>query len=306
MTLTMADVVIFTDEPGWHGRQLVDCCAERGHRAHFVSLADCRIDLGDTGHGLVIPGFAQALPGAAFVRGIAGGSLEEITLRLDFLHLLDRLGCPVFNAARTIERTVDKAMTSVLLRLHDVPTPPTFVSADLEAARAYAARALASGRTLVKKPLFGSQGAGLRRITTLDDLGFLLPGEVAYLQDFVAAREGPYRDCRVMVIDGRAVAAMERTSAHWITNRARGAACSKLALAAAPVALAEAAAIAVGAAYAGVDCLRDQTGQWQVIEVNGIPAWQGLQQATGIDITALLGAAFLRRLAAGSPALGNA
>ena len=293
-----ADVVIFTDEPGWHGRELVRCCAERGHRAQCVSLTDCHIDLGDSGHGLVIPGFADALPGAAFVRGIAGGSLEEITLRLDFLHLLDRLGCPVFNAARTIERTVDKAMTSLLLRLHGVPTPLTFVSADLDAARAHVGRALAAGRTLVKKPVFGSQGAGLRRITSVDDLGYLLPGEVAYLQDFVAGPAGPYRDCRVMVIDGRAVAAMERTSADWITNRARGAACSGLELAAAPVALAESAAAAVGAAYAGVDLLRDRAGQWQVIEVNGIPAWQGLQQATGIDVTALLGAAFLGRLAA--------
>jgi len=300
------DVVIFTDEPGWHGRELVRYCAERGHCAHFVSLTDCHIDLGETGHGLVIPGFAPRLPGAAFVRGIAGGSLEEITVRLDFLHLLDALGCPVFNTARAIERTVDKAMTSVLLRLHGVPTPRTFVSADLDAARVYVARTLEAGRTLVKKPLFGSQGAGLRLITRADDLGYLLPGEVAYLQDFVAGASGPYRDCRVMVIDGKAVAAMERTSAHWITNRARGAACTGLALAAAPVALAETAAAAVGAAYAGVDLLRDRAGQWQVIEVNGIPAWQGLQQATDVDVSALLGAAFLDRLAAAQPVRQNA
>lgn len=295
----MQTVAIFTDEPGWHGRALRRRCARRGYAAHFVSLSDCRVDLGANGHGLLIPGFAQGLPAAAFVRGIAGGSLEEITLRLDFLHALEAFGCPVFNTARTIERTVDKAMTSLLLRHHGVPTPATFVTSCADAARAHVIRAVAAGRTLVKKPLFGSQGKGLRLIRAAADLAFLLPGEVAYLQDFVGPDHGPYRDCRVMVIDGRAVAAMERSSAHWVTNRAQGGQCAVIALAAAPVALAEAAAHAVGAAYAGVDLLRDRDGEWWVTEVNGIPAWQGLQRASGIDVTALLTAAFLRRLEPG-------
>ena len=37
------------------------------------------------------------------------------------------------------------------------------------------------------------------------------------------------------------------------------------------------AAAAVGADHAGVDLIRDRSGGLQVLEVNGIPAWRGLQ-----------------------------
>ena len=294
--MTLARIVIFTDEPGWHGRSLSTWFGQHGLPAVFVSLKDCHVELGERGSGLIIPGFDEQLPAGAFVRGVPGGSLEEIVLRLDFLHVLRSLGCAVFNSGRTIERTVDKALTSLLLHHHQVPTPKTFVSEDLERTRAYVVKALAEGRSQVKKPLFGSQGKGLRRIRHASDIGHLMPGEVAYLQDFVATEQGPFRDCRVMVINGQAIAAMERASHHWITNRSQGASCRSIPLQEPLSALAVAAAAAVGADYAGVDLLRDSAGRWLVTEVNGIPAWQGLQRATGVDVTALLGQAFLGRL----------
>jgi glutathione synthase/RimK-type ligase-like ATP-grasp enzyme len=40
----------------------------------------------------------------------------------------------------------------------------------------------------------------------------------------------------------------------------------------------------VGADYAGVDLLPSAEGGAYVLEVNGIPGWQGLQRATGIDV----------------------
>ena len=44
------------------------------------------------------------------------------------------------------------------------------------------------------------------------------------------------------------------------------------------------AAQAVSADYAGVDILVRQGGDYTVIEVNGIPGWQGLQEVTRVDI----------------------
>ncbi|MGE0859385.1 MAG: RimK family alpha-L-glutamate ligase [Gammaproteobacteria bacterium] len=291
-------IAIFTDEPGWHGARLRAWFADHEAEAHFVSLCDCDIDLAAGGSGFRIGPFGAALPDGVFVRGVPGGSLEAITHRLDVLHRLASLGVPVVNSARAIERTVDKGMTSLLLHQHGVPTPVTFVSESLERAREFATRALAAGATLVKKPLFGSQGKGLRRIRVLDDLGYLLPGEVCYLQHFVARDEAPYRDYRVMVIAGRARAAMARESEHWVTNRAQGARCVAQRLEPELACVAEGASAAVGADYAGVDLLRDADGRWLVTEVNGIPAWQGLESATGVDIGAELAALCLRRVEA--------
>lgn len=289
-------IAIFTDEPGWHGRELGRHFAEHGLAVHMVSLTACAIDFAAGPSGIVIPGFDGGLPRGVFVRGVPGGSLEAITLRLDLLHRLAALGCVVMNAARAIERTVDKAMTSLILHQHHIPTPRTWVSEDTATARRIAEQACAAGLVLVKKPLFGSQGKGLRLIRTAADLAWLLPGEVAYLQEFVDCGDGPYRDCRIMVVGGRAIAAMERSSRHWVTNRAQGAECRARALATVPGELAVAAATAVGADYAGVDLIEGADGRWLVTEVNGIPAWQGLQEATGIDVGAALVAHFVARL----------
>ena len=48
------------------------------------------------------------------------------------------------------------------------------------------------------------------------------------------------------------------------------------------------AANAVGAIYAGVDILPAKDGQLYLLEVNGIPGWRGLQQATGLNIASII------------------
>ena len=63
----------------------------------------------------------------------------------------------------------------------------------------------------------------------------------------------------------------------------------------------ERACLHIGADYAGVDLVRDSEGRLQVLEVNGIPAWRGLQSVTPIDIADRVAEDFLsRRVGAGS------
>lgn len=290
-------IVIFTDDPGWHGRALTREFAARGLEAVYRSLKQCRFALTARGPRIEIPGFDDGLPRGAFVRGVPGGTLEEVTLRLDFLHCLAHAGVPVFNSGRAIERTVDKAMTSFLLAWKGLPTPQTWACESPAAALEIATPLFAAGCTLVVKPLFGSQGEGLQRVASPAELSALTPvGGIYYLQEFVAGGGPPFRDWRVLVIDGRARFAMERVSQHWITNRAQGAQCIGVPLTAALAELAEAAAAAVDVDYAGVDLLRDAQGRWWVGEVNGVPAWWGLTQATGENVSGALCEAFCTRL----------
>ena len=118
-------VAIMTDAVGWHTRELQRALRERGASGRCVDLAECRIDTTQAWHGLVLPGFGAELPDAALVRGIAGGSFEQVTKRLGVLHALAALGVPVYNEARAIERSVDKSMTSLLLHAAGIPTPPS-------------------------------------------------------------------------------------------------------------------------------------------------------------------------------------
>jgi RimK family alpha-L-glutamate ligase len=291
--MTKQRVAILTDFPrGWHESRLRRALRRRGAEAVLLSLQGCRMNL-QRPHGLELPGF-EKLPDAVFVRFIPAGSFEQVTFRLDILHALRELGVPVYNDARVIERTVDKAMTSFLLARAGVPTPPTWVCQSLEQAQSVLRRETAAGRKLVLKPLFGSRGQGLQR---LDNSGALpAPDDyqgVYYLQAFVPPGG---RDWRVMVIGGRAVTAMERRAASWITNRARGGQCHPALLAAPLAELAERATRTVDAGSAGVDIISDQDGAYQVLEINGLPAWKGLQSVCAFEIAELLVDDLLRRI----------
>lgn len=288
--------VIFSDEPGWHGKSLRRAMANLNIGASFVSLTACAFDLSGQRPRIEIPGFKR-LPDAAFVRGIAGGTLEQVVLRLDVLHALEILGVPVFNSGRAIERTVDKGLTSFLLGHHGIPSPRTWVVESVAHARAVASRELDGVRKLVLKPLFGSQGEGITRVESLDEFDACTPPEgVFYLQEYVASDDVGFRDWRAFVVGGRTIAAMQRRSAHWVTNRAQGAVCEAIGPDAKLYSLAEAAARAVDVDYAGVDLMRDRNGNWLVGEVNGIPAWQGLQRASGVDVSEQLVNAFAAKM----------
>lgn len=282
-------IAIFTDDPGWHGKRLKQAFAARGFQTVFLSLSNCRIDLEQGIGGVVLPGFEQRLPDAAFVRGVSGGTLEQVILRLDFLHALPLIGVPVYNPARAIEKSVDKAMTSLLLHQAGIPTPATWVAESEAQARSVLMREVARGHELVLKPLFGSQGAGLRRLAQPADLP---PAEayrnVFYLQRYVGAEAGGWEDYRVLVVGGVSRAAMTRRGVSWINNVAQGAACATAPNDPELFRLAEAATRALDMDYAGVDLMRDRAGRLTVLEVNSIPAWRGLQSVVSSDIAGML------------------
>ena len=296
--MTTARCIVFIDRPDWHSRQLGAAFAKAGVEPVFLSLRRTGFTAATAGARLRLPGFEEELPLGAFVRTISAGSFEQVTLRLGVLHALRESGLLVYNDARAIERCVDKSMTSFLLHRAGIPTPPTWAVQSREAAQAIARAEASPARPLVLKPLFGSQGRGLALIE--DELD-LPPAEtvagVYYLQHYIGeAREG-WRDWRVFVAGGKAVAAMLRQGVTWKTNAAQGAHCQAIEPDGQMSAMAIAAAEAVGAAFAGVDIIRGAAGRLFVLEVNSNPAWSALQRVTRRPIAEALVADFLSQAA---------
>jgi len=288
-------VAIFSDAPDWHARRLTSALAARGAASTTLSLMDCAIDTAAP-TAMRIPGFEDALPDGALIRLISSGTLEQITLRLGMIHALEALGVATYNDARTIERTVDKSMTTFLVRRAGLPTPPTWVTENADEARAIVTREIEAGEKVVLKPLFGSQGIGIQ---LLESPAVPPPEEVGgtyYLQRFIDTGTGSWHDWRVLVVGERAVAAMIRRGKHWITNVMQGAACERVNVEDEPAALAVAAARATGAGYAGVDIIRDRDGKFLILEVNSVPAWKGLQSVTDFDVAQAIVDDFLARL----------
>lgn len=281
-------VPIITDEAaqsgGWHGTALCQAFSQRGLEAVFVELHDCVIDLSGQTPRINIPHFKD-LPKMAFVRGIAAGSLQQVITRLNVLHILTMQGTTVYNDAKAIERTVDKGMTSFLLKQQGVSTPATWVCESRYHAHQIIEQHTENDNALVIKPLFGSQGQGVRLLTKKTK--FPLPGDmfvngVYYLQTYIDTGHENH-DFRVFVVNNQAVAAMQRSGTGWLNNVAQGATCSAVQNEAIND-LAIQAAKALNIDYCGVDIIRDKSGQLWVLEVNSIPAWKGLQSVTKTNI----------------------
>ena len=291
MRRQIQQILIFTDDAGWHGEQLTQALAIHDVEAVFVSLQDCTIDLSGSKSQINIPDVDE-LPKAVFVRGIAGGTLQQITTRLNILHILKMQGVSVYNDGRAIERTVDKAMTSFLLYQAGIATPHTWVCESRQQAHAIIQAHMVNNQQMVIKPLFGSQGQGVRLLDAQTarplPMDAFVDG-VFYLQAFI---EAPH-DHRVFVINGRAVAAMRRSGADWLHNVAQGAQC-KASDEADVMNLAVQAAKALDIAYCGVDIIRDSKGKLWVLEVNSMPAWRGLQRVVSVNIAQVLAYDFLR------------
>lgn len=294
----MRMVPIFTDEVaqagGWHGQALAQAFARRGWQACMVSLDSCAVSIIDQQVQVHIPGLLHASP-IAFVRGVAAGTTQQIITRLNLLHTLKRQGMTIYNSAQSIETTVDKSMTSQRLAAQGIATPSTWVCEHRATAHAWMQQAMDAGKALVIKPLFGSQGKGVRLIQQRQD--FALPQDrfvdgVYYLQERIETGENQH-DYRVFVVNDKVVAMMQRKGSDWLHNVARGAQCV-------PCDEADVAELGLRATqaleihYAGVDLIRDQDGKLWVIEVNSIPAWRGLQSITRLDIAQTLADDLLR------------
>lgn len=274
-------IVTLAARPGWHTEELERAARERGHQHHLCRYEDLTALVGA---GSSLRAGAVALDGADAViaRIIPSGTLEQIIFRMDALHRLSERGVRVVNTARAIERSVDKFWTSALLEQSGLPTPETVVTESMEEALCAFRR---MGDAIVK-PLFGSMGLGLVRVCDEDTAWRVCHaveqiGGVIYLQRFVPHAG---RDVRAFVIGGKVFGAIERTADDWRTNVSRGARATPIDLPAEWTDLAVRAAAAIGAEYAGVDLLPGDDGRTFVLEVNGIPGWEGLQKATGLDV----------------------
>jgi RimK family alpha-L-glutamate ligase len=223
---------------------------------------------------------------AVLTRIIPSGSLDQIVFRVDALHRLEERGVRVVNSARAIERTVDKLWTSSLLAQCGLPTPDTVVCESFEEAM----EAFRRMGDVVVKPLFGSMGLGMVRVSDEEVAWrvFRAIEEIRGVYYLQRAIDHEGLDIRVFVLGGRVLGAIERRSRGWRTNLARGGRARGIEVLPEWSALALRAAAAVGAEYAGVDLLPARDGTVYVLEVNGIPGWEGFQRATGTDVAGAL------------------
>jgi len=199
---------------------------------------------------------------------------------------VDSYGIPVVNEPETAAICADKARNSLVLANADVPTPATEVAFTKESAMESIEH---FGYPCVLKPVVGSWGRLMAKIDSRDAAEAILEHKetlghyehkVFYIQEFV---EKPGRDIRVVATDGEPVAAMARSSDHWLTNAARGAETEPIEVTEEMADLVERASEAVGGGLLGVDLM--ETGDsYTVHEVNHTVEFKALNEVSDVDV----------------------
>ena len=200
-------------------------------------------------------------------------------------------GVRTVNTHDVIENCGDKFITTQLLLEQGVPTTRVMMAFTPEAAL----KAIETlGYPCVLKPVVGSWGRGVVRVNDRDaaeavvglrdELGGYQQ-HIYYVQEMIAK---PQRDIRSFVIGERCIAAIYRTSAHWITNTHLGGKASNCPVTPELERISVAAAKAVGGGIVAVDLFEDPTRELLVNEVNHTMEFRNSVPATGVDIPGLM------------------
>ncbi len=209
---------------------------------------------------------------------------------LHALRLFESAGVPCVNSYHVSQICGDKLLTTAALKDRGIAQPDCRVAFTEESAL-QAIEEL--GYPVVLKPAVGSWGRLLSKINDRDAAETVLEHKsvlgsyhhsIFYIQQYI---EKQGRDIRSFVVGGECIAAIYRTSDHWITNTARGAQASKCEVTGEVAQISVAAAEAVGGGIVAVDLFESDDG-YLVNEVNYTMEFRNSIDTTGVDIPAVV------------------
>ena len=207
---------------------------------------------------------------------------------LHSIELYESAGVKCVNNSRVATVCGDKLLTSIELGKNKVPQPEVRVAFTEESAL----QAIEEmGYPVVLKPAVGSWGRLLSKINDKDAAESILEHKtilgsyhhsIFYIQKYI---EKNGRDIRSFVVGDECIAAIYRTSPHWITNTARGGEATNCPVTDEIAEVSVKAAHAVGGGVVAIDLFESDEGIL-VNEVNYTMEFKNSISTTGVDIPA--------------------
>jgi ribosomal protein S6--L-glutamate ligase len=204
---------------------------------------------------------------------------------------LENQGIRSLNSAHAIDLVRNAAACQERMTQNDLPFPKTVLFYD-ENSGFIKPEILPFDYPMVFKRQYSSQGSGVELITgpamLADRSSKCFDQHEAFLvQEFIA--EANTSDLRLMVMEGKLVAAMRRSAkaGEFRANMHLGAKASALSASVELEQLAVKAASAVGLQMAGVDIIQAKRGPL-LLEINACPGFEALEAASGVNVAGKL------------------
>ncbi len=269
-------------------RRLKAVAADCGHDLLVINPQECYMTVGDRGTSLFMPDYEIDFSNISAVLPRLGAAITEYGIAV--VNQFELLGVPVINSSQALARSRDKLKTLQILAKHRIPIPRTVMARRPDQIKA--ALSYVGGPPVILKLMQGTQGVGVLLAdsestieSTLD--AFWSLGQDIQIQEFISESRGV--DIRALVIGGNVAVAMRRKAriGEFRSNIHRGGAGEIVNLDKEYIDVALKAANVIGLEIAGVDILESSDGP-KVLEVNASPGFEGLEEATDLDIAKLI------------------
>ena len=192
---------------------------------------------------------------------------------LSLTRILEEEGLYVVNPFKGFMNTLDKMITYRNLCLRNLPIPDSLLTPSRERIREMSP-------PFFLKPIYGSRGRGVRLVENMNTMPSLEAHGAWVAQ--APARDMDW-DLRVLILDGRVLAAMKRVSNKPVTNISQGGVGEAFEKDGEVAELAVKASEALNCVFAGVD-MSFKRGEAFILDVNPQPDFMGVEEATGVNV----------------------
>ncbi|EDM28879.1 possible ribosomal protein S6 modification protein [Lentisphaera araneosa HTCC2155] len=277
--------LLASDPELYSNRRIIEAAESRGHRITFFNIKQCYLKLD------------AETPEVHYRGGSILNSLDAIIPRIRpsltfygcaLTRHFQSLGIYPLNTAEAITQSRDKLFSLQLLQRSGLQIPTSgFANSPIDTTDLID---MVGGAPLIIKLLEGTQGRGVVLAETKKASESVINAFKSLranllVQEFIKEANG--KDLRLFVINGKVVAAMQRTAApgEFRANVHQGGSTEVVKVTPDERKIALKAAKTLGLAVAGVDIIRSSRGPL-LLEVNSSPGLEGIETATGKDIAA--------------------
>lgn len=279
-------IAVLSREDNYSTRRLVAEGEARGHVIEVIDTTRCYMAINALAPEVHYDG--KRLPRYDAVIPRIGASVTAYGTAV--LRQFETLGTYCVNGAAGITASRDKLHAHQVLARHRIGMPQTAFAASPKDTDNIIG--LVESGPVIIKLLESTQGKGVVLAETKKAAQSVIDAFRGLRANFLVqsfVKEAAGEDVRCLVVAGRVVAAMKRTSAgdDFRSNLHRGGKATSVRITKDEREAALRAAKAFGLGLAGVDLLRASGGP-KVLEVNSSPGLQGIEEATGKNIAAHL------------------
>lgn len=280
-------IAILSRNPNLYStRRLQEAGIERGHEVDIIDTLHCYMDI--TSSKPTVRYMGEQLPKYDAIIPRIGASITFYGTAV--VRQFEMMGTVSINESVAISRSRDKLRSLQLLSRKGIGLPRTGFAHRPDNIGDLIKNV--GGAPLVIKLLEGTQGIGVVLADTAKAAESIIEAFMGLnanilVQEYI--KEAGGADIRCLVVGGKVVAAMKRQApeGEFRSNLHRGGSAEVVRLSADERKTAVAAAQAMGLNMCGVDILRSNHGPL-VMEVNSSPGLEGIEQATGKDVAAMV------------------